>query len=64
MDCLDLIYLYLGIIILVMLLICLFVVLFLYFLEGVNYFIIIMVNSKEIFGNMYFIDICMLLFEI
>lgn len=48
-----------------MLLIRLFVVLFLYFFEGVNYFIIIMVNSKDIFGNMmYFIDICMLLFEI
>lgn len=58
-DCPDLTHLYSGITILAMLLTRLFVVLFLHFLEGANYLIIIMVNSKDIPGNMYFTDICM-----
>lgn len=58
-DCPDLTHLYSGITILAMLLTRLFVVLFLHFSEGANYLIIIMVNSKDIHGNMYFTDICM-----
>lgn len=59
-DCPDLTHLYSGITILAMLLTRLFVVLFLHFLEGANYLIIIMVNSKDIPGNMtYFTDIRM-----